>query len=441
MRKFILLLFIGTFSLLNLTPSYSAESLKPVLDCATSDSSFCIQSISLVFPDGTRVLGKLNGKVSPETRTYAPESNLIANWQHYSFQGITFDGGDVTDMYPRIFYFPTGNRNCFANPCVTGADYLETTLTPGNRSDNALNPQKLMPPTSEACVGKAYYPGTPVPTMFNTDASFEITLKLPRKVMQTLGSGGLGRGISNVEMNFEEVDSDSSLVKLLLHPSTYSGYGCNGPVFAPQGDFEGDQITYWIWGLDDIRMQSFGHCESIKSVSVVSNAFWDSFPSWNPITRSIDVNLSGPHLKSDGSLNNVNFQAKITPALAKCLWGIDLTSQNKAQISLTYSESGQENTQLYAGEMRGDQYVLNVSGIHLSAPTLSFKFSEPTILSNSTSVASPSTSPIQSESTMVKSPTQKTPPKLKSLICSKGKLVKVVKAVRPHCPAGYVGKP
>jgi len=423
-----LLTFLAPF-----TPfARAVDPLQAVLDCSTSNPTFCIDSIYVIKSDGTRVKGFLNGKTDPETRSYAPASVLKANWQEYEFPGVTFDGGNVKSMYPRIFYYPIGNQDCFYSPCGLGAEYLETVLTPGFRSSIGPN-TKFMPQVSESCIGKTYYPGSPWPALFGPGISFELNLRIPNDVMKTLGSGGLGRAMSSVSTTFDTANSNFTVATMKIVPAETSSYGCNGAVLAQQGDFESDQPVYWIWGVSDVRMVSFGRCESIKSgVSVVSNAFWDNFPVWDSVNSSINVALSGPHYKSDGSINNVNFQAKISTALAQCLWGIDLTHQAKAQISLLYDQAGQTQTQSYTGQLINDQYVVNVTGIHLSSPTLSLKFVDsvtpnPTPSATPTASITPSASP---EPSLVKT----------TINCVKGKLIRRVTAIKPSCPVGYKKK-
>jgi hypothetical protein len=420
----VLLTFLAPF-----TPfAHAVDPLQAVLDCSTSNPTFCIDSIYVIKSDGTRVKGFLNGKTDPEIRSYAPASVLKANWQEYEFPGVTFDGGNVKSLYPRIFYYPLGNQDCFYTPCVNGAEYLETVLTPGYRT--ALGPNtKFMPQVSESCVGKTYYPGSPWPAEFGPGVSFELNLRIPSEVLRTLGSGGLGRALSSASTALDFSNSQYATLNMKLTPSETSSYGCAGATLAPHADFEFDQPTYWIWGLSDIRMSSFGRCESIKSgVSVVSNAFWDNFPVWDSANSSINVSLSGPHYKSDGSINNVNFQAKISTALAQCLWGIDLTHQAKAQISLLYDQAGQTQTQSYTGQLVNDQYVVNVTGIHLSSPTLSLKF-----VDSVTPDQTPSATPAPSAS-------PKPSPVKTTINCVKGKLIRKVTAFSPSCPAGYKKK-
>ena len=434
MKKLVTFFAVTAFLLLGITaPAHAHDPLSPVLDCATSDQTFCIESIYVNNGDGSRVKGVLTGKTLPETRTYAPDSVLTADWQLYKFPGVSFDGGDVSTMYPRIFYFPLGNQNCFNDPCVQGAHYLETVLTPGPR-DPGTTASKFFPSTSEACVGKPYFPGSPVPGSFGPKISFDLKIRIPHSVMDTLGSGGLGRGLTSITTNVDNQNANYSLIEMALQPSSTSSYGCNGPVLANRGDFEFDQVTYWIWGLDDIRFSSFGRCQSVRSVSVVSNAFWDYFPRWNKSTQSLEVDLSGPHLRSDGSINLVNFQARITNALAECLWNVDLTHQPKVQFSLLYDSNGQAQTQTLSGVLEGDTYVLNVNGIHLSSPTLSFKFTNDVTSATSPSPSpSPSSSQTSNTNVQQKSPSPATTQK--NIYCIKGTIKK--KIAGSKCPTGY----
>jgi len=434
MKKLVTFFAVTAFLLFGImAPAHAHDPLMAVTDCSTSSNPLCIESIFANLPDGVRIKGQLNGRNIHEIRTYAPDSVLDANWQEYEFPGVTFDAGTVKTIFPRIFYYPLGNQDCFYTPCVQGAEYLETVITPGDRV-NGATAQHVFPPTSEACVGKTYYPGSPTPTNFGIKVTFEVKLRVPHDVMNELGYGALGRGISTSSSQTDDSNPNYTLLTISVTPSSTSSFGCAGAQLANQGDFETDQVTYWIWGLNDIRMQSFGKCESVRSVSVVSNAFWDSFPQWNRATQSVEVNLSGPHLRSDGSINAVNFQARITNALAECLWNVDLTHQPKVQFSLLYDSNGEAQTQTLSGVLEGDTYVLNVNGIHLSSPTLSFKFTNAV-----TSAASPSPSTSASSSQKSNSNVQQKSPAMattqKSIYCIKGTIKK--KIAGSKCPAGY----
>jgi hypothetical protein len=172
-------------------------------------------------------------------------------------------------------------------------------------------------------------------------------------------------------------------------------------------------------------MVSFGECKNLEAVSVTGNVFYLGTPSWNSASKSIEVTTSAPHFKSDGSLNAGYFQAKITTAMAKCLWGVDLSKNVEANISLSYESGDKAQVESWSGKLVGDEYVLTASGFHFSSPKVSFQLEEKVVPKE---VASAST------------PAPKVTSKKVSIICVKGNISKKVTAVSPKCPTGYKKK-
>lgn len=148
-------------------------------------------------------------------------------------------------------------------------------------------------------------------------------------------------------------------------------------------------------------MNSFGSCKTLYGISVVSNTFSTDVPRWDPIESSLNVQIHGPHFKSNGTVNIAFFQARITKALAKCLWGVDLQNASQAKISLTY-EDGTSVIATVSSAIERDQYVMSASGMHLSSPIVSMK-----IIKQST------------------------------ITCIKGTVKKKVTSSNPQCPKGY----
>jgi len=423
MRRFVVILCFALFANIIQNPAFGIEPLTPLNDCSTSQSrDFCLESIFAITGDGNGVKGVLNGITHKEVQTYAPESVLSATWQEYSFPGITFLGG-ISSMLPRIFYFPQGNQNCYYSPCIKEFHFLLTTLSP-----LGVPPTKVLPEVSQSCVGREYRPGSPWFPDFGIPVTFDVKMRIPKRIANVLGYSGLGRGVSNIVSSFDDSNTEYSIVNLTLVSSPFSGYGCSGPVQADKADLEYSQMNYWITGLSDVNMKSFGKCSSIKSISVASNAFWDSYPVWDPVSQSIIEHLSGPHFKSDGTINLVNYQAKITTQMAQCLWGVDLSKQSKAQFSITYNEDGRQEVQVLTANLVGDTYSLNVSGIHLSSPTIGIKLNSPSTSATPTPSASATIAPVVQPSKKV------------TITCIKGKVVKKVTAVNPKCPAGFKKK-
>ena len=393
--------------------AHALEPLQPLLSCKADSSVACIHQIIVETANGARLTTKISGTVIPETRTYAPESVLKANWDIYEVPDINISGNKGGTFLIRPFYFPAGNRDCFYSPCVEGGEYLEFATAPITHG------------------GKSAFS--------DLGYTYEIHFQVPENFSMIAANG---RGYRKVDIR---VDSSTLYPKragfinytLRIEPMMYSSYVLsellNGNL-VEKAELETDNGAIWFMGARDPGMQSFGKCKNIYGVTVTGNAFYTGLPRWNSKEQSIDVSTRAPHLMSSGEKNIGYFQTRISKQMADCLWSVDLSKKVSAQISLNYSNS-KEDIQTWSGQMIGDEYVLTVSGIHFSSPTLSFKLSQevapaptPTASPTPTAVATPKPSPTV------------TPMKKTTITCVKGKAVKKVTGVKPVCPKGYKRK-
>ena len=108
----------------------AVEPLTPILSCSTDPGVACIEKINVITPQGEKIATEISSTRFSETRTYAPSSVLNANWQFYEVPGIKLAAGIGGKFLIRPFYFPTGNLDCFYNPCVSGGEYVEFAIAP-----------------------------------------------------------------------------------------------------------------------------------------------------------------------------------------------------------------------------------------------------------------------------------------------------------------------
>jgi len=395
--------------------AHALEPLQPLLSCKADSSVACIHQIIVETANGARLTTKISGTVVPETRTYAPESVLKANWDIYEVPDINISGNKGGTFLIRPFYFPIGNRDCFFTPCAEGGEYLEFATAPILHN------------------GKSSFS--------DISYTYEVHFQVPENFSMITANG---RGYRKVDIR---IDSSSNFAKrpgfvnyiLRIEPMVYSSYVLsellNGNL-VEKADLESDNGAIWFMGARSSLIQSFGKCKNIYGVTVTGNAFNTGLPQWNSKNQSIDVSTRAPHLMSNGEQNIGYFQARISRQMADCLWSIDLSKKVTASISLNYSNN-KENVQTWSGQMLGDEYVLTVSGIHFSSPTLSFKLSQaaaPAPTATPTSVATPAVTATPSATPTI------TPIKKTTITCVKGKTVKKVTALKPVCPKGFKKK-
>jgi hypothetical protein len=409
------------FSVLFGYSAHALEPLQPLLSCKADSSVACIHQIIVETANGERLTTRVSGRVIPETRTYAPESVLKANWDVYDVPDINISGNKGGSFLIRPFYFPKGNRDCFYTPCIEGGEYLEFATAP------ILHEGK----SSFSDLGYTY----------------EVHFQVPENFSMIAANG---RGYRKVDIQIDSSDDHPKRTgfinyKLRIEPMVYSGFNLRGVlngVLIEKAETETDNGAIWFRGTRDPVMQSFGVCKNIYGVTVTGNAFFTGLPRWNSKDQTIDISTSAPHLKSNGEQNFGYFQARISKQMADCLWAVDLSKNVNAQVSLTYTDS-KENVQTWSGQMIGDEYVMTVSGIHFSSPTLSFKLSqENTPAPTPVVTATPTPAPISTETPAPVATQTPKPPTAKkfTITCVKGKTVKKVTALKPVCPKGYKKK-
>ena len=134
-------------------------------------------------------------------------------------------------------------------------------------------------------------------------------------------------------------------------------------------------------------------------------------PSWNSQERSLDFKIGSPHLDESGKVATGFYNLAISEALAKCLWGKDVTAA-KAIISVI-NDAGEVKT--FTSSMKVSNGYLNfqVSGFTYSVNKISIAFDKISSATNSSST------------------------KLKTIVCKKGKVTKNVSNKSPKCPPGY----
>ncbi len=206
-----------------------------------------------------------------------------------------------------------------------------------------------------------------------------------------------------------------------------------------------DPVTVWNFktmnplGADFFELT---RCSSRNEPSGVlsSNAtlLVPSPPKWNKENESLDYNLASTHFDANGKVVTGFYELRVSAAVAKCLWGNDL-SQAKAQIQIySTSENSVQSVEVSTLEIKDGYISFKASGFHYSANEIKLKIVGAKNLQTSESKTpnnpvSPTATPIAA------APALKPTTKL-TIKCVKGKLIKKVTAISPKCPTGYKKK-
>jgi len=215
-----------------------------------------------------------------------------------------------------------------------------------------------------------------------------------------------------------------------------------------------DAATVWSFktmnpvGADYLELR---RCSSLNELSGVlsSNAtvLVPSPPKWNKENDSLDYNLASTHLDTNGKVVTGFYELRVSTAVAKCLWGNDL-SQAKVQIQIfSASDNGIQSVEVSNLEIKDGYISFKASGFHYSANEIKLKIIgaknlQPSESTTSNQPASPTPAP--TATVPIVTPTPKialaSPKKVVTITCAKGKLSKKVTALKPACPTGYKKK-
>ena len=448
MKRVLVGLLLLTFTLVGSSTIAASAETSPVnflLPCK-SNETLCIESISARLPDGISIKGLPSGRTRNEILS-ADDSFLkylrgeVAEW---NFPGLTFQNGTSKALL-FSYYWPADNLHCWNDGnCSLNEEELGIYLRASNFDSN--RPPVIVTGSDAALI----CPKTPTycnigspPWMIDQDVSFEISLRTAADFQPLYSNGRLKNLLIQSEYieklpNARRINISFSPVKL---QNVY--FASADPGLTEKSLYVSDEPALWIYGLKNSKSNSMGVCGRTGGLQVTSNAYFMWNPSWNSATESIDVKLQSTHLDIDGSPSKGLLQVRISTAMAKCLWSVDLLGNVKASVAIDYGTGGSPEVVTIVGNLKGDFFELTAANFHFSAPTLKLKLtgSPSTTRSevNSAQTSAPTPSP---EPSMASTPRTKTisMQKKKTITCIKGKTTKKVTGLNPKCQTGYKKK-
>ena len=410
------------------------ETPKTLLNCSTSEVIPCIESFQVQTQDGSLLPTKLTGRIASQ------ESDFLGiGYEEYSVEGINFEGTSRNLLIPRIVYYPFGpskTRDFFAVAVMPS--WLNSYLDPNENYVEMPNR-----PTNLICGTAANRTRCNRTNNFNANLTFALTIRAPSEFLPVWASGST----KDVVIDWTKTKSaNSTWYRLPVNLGTlsremvmFTDYYSN-PIEAidasQYADYFADWPNLWINSTRDSSVNLLRECRLTPFLSVTTNAIYQDVPKWNADTESIELKLWASHLKRDGSLNRGFYELKISDTLAKCFWGIDVTSKTKARVIISYPGSNDESVvETTVTSFKDGVFQVQATNFTFSSPTIKAKILQQTSISDS------STSVNDTNSGKDKLPiTKKSSNSKKTITCIKGKVTKKVTAVKPKCPAGYKKK-
>ena len=424
-----------TFLITNYAKADTVIENKPrvVRDCVLNDNLTCIKKISVITSSGKVLIAKLTG------RNAGIEPELIGGaYDEYQVDQIQFEDPANGKFIPRIVFY-------------ADRDFYQIGIQPSWLDRDATSNSKFlieMPnrPDNKLCGSVSQRDYCYRSANFIADIQFVIDIQVP----SSFNPNWLTGSTKNVNVQTKDVGQKIgfklmtvSLGTLERQMDLFSDY-YKSPIDAidssPYADFLADWPNLWINGENFTSKIASPACSSTPYISITTNSIYQDFPAWNAKDSSIDIKLFAPHLKTDGTLNKGFYELKVTKDLAKCLWGIDVSSKTKASISISYTDgTADKSVESLQTSFKDGIFTVVASNFTFSSPTVKAKIGEElAVIGNSNLPIAPTVNQneITKSNAISPAPTKISPKKV-TISCIKGKIVKKITSVNPACPKGY----
>lgn len=395
--------------------------------CVSADQLDCVEGIS-AFINGAWVSGTLTARLQN------PGSEFIdgrwvpierdADWwgwytREWSIPGlVNEDGGSLVQSHGYVAGPDTYDPRCKAqnpnspDPCApmvnlnvvaSNLDGFKVPWESGSRS--CLNPERWEEsPYFGMCTRQGH---------LQKDVRFQVVIR----TRWTLPSVVVSK-TDQTTVSVERLPtSGASRVSIVGTPYETVGLG-------PGVDYRNDKNSSASWNDRIIKMQiidgriwrngQYAACATQPPIVVADNSWAPSTPTFSR-DDGLELNVSNSHFDTDGETPWVGrYNGTVPLATASCLWGTNLSSKSQ------FAASVYEDT---TGATKAATTAVSVNDVNLKIDAYGFTFSSPTIRVSYV--------PPKSGSTIGKSP------KVQTIVCKKGRLVKKVTSLRPRCPIGY----
>jgi len=279
-------------------------------------------------------------------------------------------------------YFPLNTPYCWlpnqpeAN-CDHTIDEIALWVYPSNRYSNP--PPESFPklPSNKIC-GTAENPSLCYLAWDLSDNyRYEVKMKIPSGfipgMMAANGKTGSAKGSLN---------SDGSREVTLEGIPTENTWTIDNPPLTPPADENSTavagriELAFFLQSTESQQSKWANRCNEGQIVSYWHNTGIGTTPNWSQSESAIVMETGGPHLKSDGSLNQGLIELQIPVKMATCLWGVDLSKQVMATMTATYANGSTPEVISTRSGVNGDVYTLSSLGFHYSNPRIAVKLKQ-----------------------------------------------------------------
>ena len=423
-----------------ISPSFAADSLRasvpatnPVIDslvpCSFPAQLDCLEKLLVERADGTIQEAKRIETVYHDFPGYDGQKNQPS---HSIFE---FNSGKNNGPIQRIKIYSTLQTPSYI-PDATGWGvpqgrrwgvlwiYLDRVLLPTDPPFTKLNCDGI---TVSTCL---------LDPALNQDDIFHLYART--SWLKPVGSGG---SAANYQLNYKKITGgtqwrfsgsehlsagflDSKNLTESLKPENQN----------LKTDFFNPTLYFVVDHAGKDQSESFWDptCADRGFTATMINAPMAGQPYWDYQKETLVFNIYGPHLTPLGALNKGFFQVIFHKAWLDCRFpGNTLSTAAELKVSIL-DESGTPQVAITNIKMKKEVVEIYASGFHYSTPKVEVARKS---TKNSTDVVR-TTGYSDNWQELIQ-------PKKSSITCAKGKVRKIVTAIKPACPSGYkkVSKP
>jgi len=420
-------------SFIAIPPATSADPLLiPYEPCEIVNQAPCIESFTLVAPDGKRIKAIPGGPSYPTAYEFATVKSTPTTVYQWYAPGVKHENKTEL-MTLQVFHFPLGAKYCSsATVCQTDVDETVIYLFASGWGVPAPTVDFVDRDNDLVC-GTAEKPEKCIRMWsLNEDYQYEITLRPLTSFDFSYANGEAKNGKVRVGTN----SAGNRTITFSGEPVTFS-YNVVTPLKPVDPKQQRADVSYTYIGVYAQTTQSgnstwLKRCDYGREMSLWYSGQLQSMPMWLAQDSVLTLQVSSTHLRADNSKNLGVFNIDMPLETAKCLWGVDLSKAVSASVSASYPELGIAELVTTTSRVEGKFFKVSAAGFHYSAPIIKVK-----VVQEVSATPSPTPSPSTSATP---TPSAKPVVKKSTITCIKGKTSKKVTAVNPKCPAGYKKK-
>lgn len=395
----------------NPVPGNARKPLPVFPVCTQPQQSACIESLVAITDSGQRRAARLTGRDAPPSGSFASEqlAGTVPEWRIPD----TINEDGRSEFVVEAFYFPFGAPYCWGplrSDCSSDVDEIVM-----NVWTSPLGPDL---PVVDVPDGPDEICGTPSSPItcrrawkLNADVRYEVALRLPSGFRPSLSHMAGQEG----SLAYSDLTSEVTRVTLTTRPTDQT------VVFdtairpatvqsAERADATINTITLYLASVKQGHNAWLAKCGGGKGMMIWRNGVVMSWPSWSKSDQVVSMQVRSAHIDAQGATVKGFLQIAVPVALAKCLWGVNLSKAALGKVAVLYDDQSTNSTAVTSTRVENATYVITSTGFHYSTATIHVKMSQ----------AAPAKST-----------------KMGTITCVQGKRSKAVTAVKPICPSGW----